>query len=158
MLKFVYAIFLSLLLTLFVGVGISTFYKSPQPPESKAFERFDPNRTELTESDKEVEEKYQAEFKQFQEDLGVYNRNVSIISMVFATLFLLIGLTFASKTEILGDGLVLGGALILVYSIMRGMMSDDQNYRFIVVTASLVAALVFGYIKFSHKSDTQSAR
>lgn len=154
MLKIIYIVFLSLLLTLFVGVGISTFYKSPQPPESTAHEGLKPVDTEPTKSDKEAVEKYQAEFKQFEEDLGVYNRNVSIISMIFATLFLLIGLTFANKTEVLGDGLVLGGALILIYSIIRGMMSDDQNYRFIIAAVSLAAALFFGYIKFSHRSNT----
>ncbi len=44
MLKFVYSFFLGLLLVIFVGMGVATFYESPKAPEYPRVLQTDPGK------------------------------------------------------------------------------------------------------------------
>jgi hypothetical protein len=48
----------------------------------------------------------------------------------------------------IADGILLGGVFTTIYGIIRGLMSEDTKFRFIIVTVGLIIALVLGYIKF----------
>jgi len=61
---------------------------------------------------------------------------------------LVLSLTVLHKIEILTDGFLLGGLLTLLYAIVRGFGSDDNKFRFLMVTVGLIVALILGYIKF----------
>ena len=78
----------------------------------------------------------------------MYNRNVSIASLLFAVLVLSVSILFAKKLLVLADGAILGGVLTLVYSIIRGFQAGDPKFRFVVVSAGLVIAVILGYLKF----------
>jgi len=80
--------------------------------------------------------------------MKLYSRNVSIISLAASLLILAIGLVVLYKTTIISDGMVLGGVLTLLYSIVRGFGAEDSLFRFFVVTVGLIVALILGYIKF----------
>lgn len=147
MIKYIYTFFLGLLLATFVGVGISTFYPSPtEPTLPDSYMRSDVK--ELTTEEKQAEETYRAEQEAFQDTLSVYNRNVSLIALVFSLVALVIALGFAQKLTVIADGLLLGGVFTLLYSIGRGLASEDPQFRFIVTTVGLIIALVLGYLKF----------
>lgn len=144
MLKAIYTLFLGLLLSTFVGVGISTFYVTPEPPE------YDISLTRATLGDEDIaslkaQDKVQQEY---QDKMSVYNRNVSIVALVFALAILLISLGLNKKLGVLSDGVLLGGVFTLLYSIMRGLSSDESIFRFILVTIGLVLVLILGYWKF----------
>lgn len=153
-LRFIYIIFIGVLLALFVGVGIAAFYKGPQPPEHPQSLRYAAPGIETEKSPTESariqqeQEKYDQAFKAYTEESEEYNRNVSIIALIASILILVISLLLLNKIFLIADGLLLGGVLTLMYSIIRGFESGDEMFRFFVVTVGLIVALVLGYIKF----------
>lgn len=153
LIKYVYIVFLGLILATFIGVGIAAFYKGPTYPETPAtlkYARPYPEATTATPSAEYIKEQeaYDAKSKQFQEALEQYNKNVSMISIGFAVLMMVISLTLFKKILVIADGLLLGGVLTLGYSIVRGFGSSDDIFRFLVVGVGLITAMVLGYIKF----------
>ena len=153
LIKYVYIVFLGLILATFVGVGIAAFYKGPVYPDtplSLKYSRPYPESTTATPSADYIKEQeaFDQKSKDFQKTLENYNRNVSMISVGFAILMLILSLTFFKKILVIADGLLLGGVLTLAYSIVRGFSSNDDIYRFLVVAVGLGTALVLGYLKF----------
>lgn len=156
LIRYVYIVFIGVLLALFVGVGIAAFYPSPKNPESQIYPTksfYEPNLTstesaELRRQDIEQQKVWQ----KFNDETQEYNKNVSIIAVAAAILILIVSLTLVSKILILADGLLLGGVLTLLYSIGRGFGSNDEKFRFVVVTIGLIVALFLGYLKFIKNS------
>jgi len=95
--------------------------------------------------------KQEVSIKQYENSFQLYSRNVSIIASIFSIVILVVSLTFLKNLRLLSDGLLLGGLFTQVYSVIRGFMSEDNKYRFIVVTIGLIISLVIGYIKFIKK-------
>ena len=147
-LKLIYTLFLGLLVALFVGLGIDAFYEGPKMPDY-------PSELNLQKADcgnypelMAKQEKFDQDQKNFQEQDKVYNRNVSIISLIFAIVILVASLTLFSKIKMIADGVLLGGVFTTAYSLIRGLMSENSKFRFLIVTVGLIIALVLGYIKF----------
>lgn len=154
LIKYVYIVFIGLLLAAFVGVGIAAFYKGPKAPEYPVELQYpdpaikgDPYATESAER-RQLQREQDEKFKQFNKDNEIYNKNVSIIALVASIIFLVVSLTLFKKILVIADGVLLGGVLTLAYSIVRGFGSNDDTFRFLVVSAGLVVAMVLGYIKF----------
>lgn len=152
LIKYVYIVFLGIILATFVGVGIAAFYKGPVYPETPYTLKYarpyaEPAGTPSAQYIKE-QEKFDASSKQYQKDLEMYNRNVSMISLAFSILMLILSLNFAKKIPVIADGLLLGGVLTLAYSVVRGFNTNDDVYRFMVVGAGVIIAMILGYIKF----------
>ena len=95
-----------------------------------------------------MREEFNRSQRDFTEKFKLYSRNVSIISISAAILILIVSLTLLSKIRMIADGILLGGVFTTVYSIIRGVMSEDTKFRFLIVTIGLLIALVLGYIKF----------
>lgn len=146
--KFIYTIFLALLVALFVGLGISAFYPGPKEPLYPIQLDAEKPGCEETAELKSVREEYNRAQRDFTENFKSYSRNVSIISIAAAILILIASLTLLSKIKMIADGILLGGVFTTIYSIIRGLMSEDTKFRFLIVTIGLLIALVLGYIKF----------
>jgi len=146
--------FTGVLLAAFVGVGIAAFHPGPERPEvpfsieheESICERITDEAT-LRQIRQEQEE-FDKNLKVYQTQVKKYNREISIVSLIAAILILAISLTLFKKILIIADGLLLGGVLTLIYSIIRGFGSDDNIFRFIVVSIGLVVSFFLGYIKF----------
>lgn len=163
LIKYVYIVFLGLILATFVGVGIAAFYKGPAYPETPAalkYERPYPDFQTGTPSAEYIkeQEQFDAKSRKFQEDSNIYNRNVSMISLAFAVLMLVLSLSFFKKIPVIADGLLLGGVLTLAYSVVRGFNTNDDIYRFLVVGAGLITAMVLGYLKFVAPQTTAKSK
>lgn len=153
LIKYVYIVFLGLILATFVGVGIAAFYKGPKYPETPTILKYArpyPEATTATPSADYIkqQEAFDLKSKDFQKALEDYNRNVSMVSVGFAILMLVLSLTSFKQILVIADGLLLGGVLTLGYSIVRGFSSNDDIFRFLVVAVGLCTALVLGYLKF----------
>ncbi|HBB36996.1 MAG: hypothetical protein UX02_C0002G0204 [Candidatus Moranbacteria bacterium GW2011_GWC1_45_18] len=146
--KFVYTIFLALLIALFVGLGISAFYSGPKEPLYPVELEGEKPGCEETVELRSMREEFNRSQRDFTEKFKLYSRNVSIISISAAILILIVSLTLLSKIRMIADGILLGGVFTTVYSIIRGVMSEDTKFRFLIVTIGLLIALVLGYIKF----------
>lgn len=155
MLKFIYAIFIGVLFATLVGVGIAAFYPAPQPPEYPNSPRpVKPDGTLTPAEQKKFDEQqvqYENTYKVFQEKENEYSRNVSIVSLVTAIIALVFSLTLFKKLYVIADGVLIGGVLTLLYSIIRGFDTQDDKFRFVVVAIGFVVAIVLGYIKFVPK-------
>ncbi len=160
MLKTLYTIFLGLMLALFVGVGVATFYAAPKAPDYSAAPQLvkpSPTDAELAQQQAQQAE-FQAKNDAFQKAESTYNRNVSLIALGFATLFLVIALWFPPHFIVLADGLLLGGVFTLVYGIIRGLMSQDNAQRFVVISIGLVIAIIIGYKKFVETQEESAKK
>jgi hypothetical protein len=146
MIKYIYALFLGILLATFIGVGISTFYPGPDRPDynEPVASTTEASCLEQQTQQKEQNEQYQA----YEDKLSVYNRNASLMNLAGALIALIIALGFASKLAIISDGLLLGGVFSLLYSTILGLSTGDAKFRFIVATVGLLVAIFLGYWKF----------
>jgi hypothetical protein len=146
--KFIYTIFLGILVALFIGLGIDTFYPAPEGPEYPVELRSaTPEENKSAEFD-QIRDRYEQEQQQYQEKLDEHNKNVSIIAIASSILLLVVSLVFLNQIKIIADGVLLGGVFTTIYSIIRGLMTDISQFRFLIVTVGLIIALVLGYIKF----------
>ena len=153
LIKYVYIVFIGILLAAFVGVGIAAFYKGPKPPEYPVelqYPEIKENAYMATPSAQRVklQQEQDSQFKQFRKLDEIYQRNVSIIALIAAVIMLVISLTLLKQIQVIADGLLLGGVITLGYSVIRGFGSNDDMVRFLVVSASLLVTLILGYIKF----------
>jgi hypothetical protein len=149
LLKYIYTLFLGLLLATFIGVGISAFYHGPKAPEYQSvLEKPTPQSHEETTEERQSREEFQHKQKDHQAKFQVYSRNVSIIALGFAIVMVILSLLLAPKILIISDGILLGGVLTLLYSISWGFTTPDNKYRFLIVTIGLCFALILGYLKF----------
>ena len=135
-----------------VGVGIAAFYPEPKPPEYPSALKIpregglnQPVFNEL----KGGQEEFDRLEKAFEQNLETYNRNVSIIAIVASIITLVVSLTLFGKLLLIADGLLLGGVLTLLYSIIRGFGSGNNKFQFIIVSLSFTVALILGYIKLA---------
>jgi hypothetical protein len=152
-LKLIYTLFLALLVALFVGLGIDAFYPGPIAPDY-------PSELNLQKTDcgdypelKTKQEKFDQDMKTYNEKSKTYNRNVSMIALTAAIIILIASLTLFSKIKMIADGILLGGVFTTAYGIIRGLMSENSQFRFLIVTVGLIIALVLGYIKFIHPKE-----
>jgi uncharacterized membrane protein YkgB len=149
MLRAIYTFFLGLLLALFVGLGVSTFYSAPKAPTyPDTLQSGKGPNDQYTEEQKQQEKEWQRASEAYSKANETYDRNVAIIVLTAAVLMLVISLVFQSRIEILSDGLLLGGVFTLVYSIIRSFAGNDSRYSFLVVSVGLVLTMTLGYLKF----------
>lgn len=162
MLKIIYAFFVGLLLTIFVGVGVSAFYPAPQTPEYPAvLETYGKQPTaEQSDAQVDAQREFDRESQLHQVELSQYNRDVSIIVLVAAILFVAVSLLYERRIRVIADGILLGGVFSLVYSIGRSFAAEDSKYTFAVVAVGLVIALFLGYLRFirPQEDDAKAAR
>lgn len=155
-LKIVYTFFLGLILALFVGLGISTFYPSPKAPEYPA--SLNTYGKEQTEQQLEAQRKYDKEIQNYGDQSQPYNRNVSIIALASAVILVAVSLLFEKTNKVIANGVMLGGLFTLLYSLGRGLASEDTKYTFIAATVGLIIALYLGYRRFSHDNGKPPAK
>lgn len=130
-LRLAYTVFIGILLTLFIGVGIAAFYPQPEPPEYPlSYGKVYPEMNQGTPSAEFEKEQrlYEEKSREYQEINEKYNKNVSMLALGFAILYLIVGLVLARKLAIISDGLLLGGVLTLIYSIIRGFGANDDIF------------------------------
>jgi hypothetical protein len=156
MLKIVYAFFLGILLAIFVGVGIAAFYSEPTPPKAPDYSSY--GKDGPTAAQQAEENAYNKKWDDFNKNkMNPYHRNVSIIALVAAVIFVVIGLLFERRINALADGALLGGVFTLLYSLGRSFASESSKYSFIVVSVGLVTVLSLGYLRFIRSAGKKKA-
>ncbi len=152
--KYIYIIFLAVILVTFVGVGISAFYKGPKMPEYPVGLSYPLKEETSTEAavmrDEQI--KYEKTSRAFQKENETYSKNVSTIAVAASLLILILSISLLSKIDFISDGLLLGGVLTLGYAIIRGFGAGDEMFRFIVVSIGLFVAVFLGYYRFVRNS------
>ena len=132
MIKPIYTIFLALLIALFVGFGIDTFYPGPKAPRYPIELDAVKAGCEETIEQQTLRKEFNQAQNQFLEEFRPYSRNVSIISLEGSIIILVLSLTLLAKIKMIADGILLGGVFITAYAIIRGFMSDSSQFRFLI--------------------------
>lgn len=173
-LQVIFAIFLGLILSAFVGVGVYTFYPSPdlrfqsqirelQRRQQAIAPSYPGPPTSLTDADRTQLRQISEEIARAQEAQTVerdrWGRTTSIILVAFATVVMAISLVPANQLPIINSGLLLGGVFTMMYGVGWIFMSTASYARFGVVTAALVITLVLGYVRFvgRHRATPDAA-
>lgn len=150
MVKFVYKLFIGILLAATIGLGVATFYPRPEmpeyPPETYPYTRVVEDTPALVDYEKERE--YQRKHEEFNRKFKVHERNTALIVIGLSLLIVVVAMTMLSKVDVISDGLMVGGTLTLVYGIMRSFGSGDQKFIFASTLVGLLVALVLGYNNF----------
>lgn len=156
MLKILYTIFLAVMLAFFIGLGIEAFYTTPKSPEYPTALQFNgKSPSEMSPDLQKAQKDYDQSQKDWMKADGIHSRNTSMIAVVFSIIILVLSLTLLHKIEVMSDGFLLGGLLTLLYAIVRGFGSDDNKFRFLLVTVGLIVALILGYLKFIRPKEAK---
>ncbi len=153
MLKFIYSLFLGLLVATFVGMGVATFYPEPTAPVYPRsavdlyVEPVDKKSPQYQEMQGALD-KYEASNMTYADQLKQYNRNVALFTVIAAVALLALGLSLAAHMSVIADGLLLGGTFTLLYSVIRSLVSNDSKYAFVIVGVAVLVTMVVGYLKF----------
>lgn len=118
-LQVIFSVFLGLVVTAFVGIGVNTFLPEP-----------------------EYDSGPQSVFAQ-------YRLTTSVVLLVCATLAMLLSLAISESGPVLGNGTLFGGLFTMIYAVGVGVSSDNQWPRFAVMTAALVITVLVGWWKFT---------
>ena len=154
-LRLVYTFFLGVMLALFVGLGIQTFYPPPERPEY-------PNSLELkapaetTPEEQQQQREFEREIREYEKAYEGYNRTVSILATSSAVILLGLSLLLERKSLVLTNGVMLGGLFTLLYGLGRGLASRDTSTTFITVAVALVVVLFLGYRRFLRPREEAS--
>jgi hypothetical protein len=150
--KLVYSLFLGILLAIFVGVGVNTFYPGPEWPEYPSELNYS-YENEPSEEQREKQKAYDDELKSYEEQSKSYSRNLSIILLAAAVALLVFSLQFEKKIKFISDGVMLGGLFTLLYSLTASFASKDDKLTFGVTTVAVVVVLFVGYLRFVKPSE-----
>lgn len=145
-LRLIYTIFVGVLMAIFIGVGINTFYTPPKAP------KYPPELTyvskEMNEQEKAVEKDFQKQNDEYMEKMKPYNRNVSIITLIAAVGLMGASILLQKRIKLIADGVMLGGLFTLFYSIGRGFASENSQYVFLATSVGLAVTIYLGYSRF----------
>lgn len=153
-LQIVYTFFVGVLIAIFVGVGINTFYAPPKAPEFPM--ELNNYGKVLSPEQAERQREFDSRNLEYQNKMKPYNRNVSIMTMGAAVALLAISILFEKRIKVIADGIMLGGLFTLFYSIGRGFASEDSKYMFIMVSVGLLLVLFLGYHRFVSPRSLQN--
>ncbi len=150
-LQFIYTFFLGITIALFIGIGINTFYPQPdmpQPPET--LNSLNNLNKQPTEQQIALQNSYDISVQDFNKNkMNPYNRNVSIITLATAIILVALSMLLEHKNiKVIADGVMVGGLLTLLYSVGRGVASQDNQYMFGAVAVGLALVLYLGYHRF----------
>ena len=170
-LQTLFAIFLGLMVTAFVGVGVYTFYPSPDAHyrdritsldrEQQAIRNSRPENA-LTPADRAQIQKVTDERNRVQDTsraaTEAWGGRTSIILVALATLAMAISLTAAAQLPVISNGLLMGGVFTMLYGVGWVIVSGTSTTRFIVMTFALVITLALGYVRFVRRRAPAEAR
>lgn len=171
-LQVIYAFFLGLMITAFIGVGVYTFYPSPERVYGERMQELYRQEEDLLGYEGKVETslsaQQKAELKEIrderrqledkQRDYGDrWARNTSIILIIFATLVMGVSLIRSEQLRILSNGLLLGGLFTMVYGVGWVIASSSSVARFAVMSFALLVTIGLGYARFVRQREEQLA-
>lgn len=160
-LQLIFAFFLGLMVTAFVGVGVYTFYPN-------RLETFDDEIRVLRDQQQVIRdakgvtgltEDQQAELSALYEQVRAVEQRkrermeswalvMSIILIVAATLVMGVSLIGAERLPVINNGLLLGGVFTMLYGTGWILFSGDSRARFWLMGFALLITLLLGYVRF----------
>lgn len=160
-LHLIFAIFLGLMLTAFVGVGINTFHPSPMSAleektrplirERNAYDNAHPE-PERTAAERATLQAKRDRIDTLQDEsraaMRVWSLQTSVILIVAATLLMALSIWRADALPVVGNGLLLGGVFTMVYGVAMNIASNESVTRFLILVAAVSITIGLGWWRF----------
>jgi hypothetical protein len=164
MLRTIFAFFLGLMLTAFVGVGVYTFHPPPQRfdnelrdlgrKEQALRDARAPN--ELTSADRDSLQALERRRNELVDAAAAaripWARTTSITLIIVATLAMAASLIGADRLLVISNGLLLGGVFLMLYGVGWIIATDTSVARFVVITVALAITLALAYARFVRRT------
>ncbi len=160
-LSIIFAFFLALLLTAFIGVGVNTFHPSPAEPLERQMQALgrEERQIENGRPTSALSAGEQARMRSIRDSVDVLNRradqaregwgrSTSLILIAFATLVMAVAVLRADQLSVLSTGLLLGGVFTMVYGVGLILATGTSMARFLAITLALMVTLGIGYLRF----------
>jgi hypothetical protein len=162
-LQTIFSFFLGLMVVALVGVGVNTFYQSPDAryqdemtrlqQQQDNFNRKGNQKTggltpaEQAQSDAIAQQQQDLQNK-IQAEMKPWMRNTSIVIIILATAVMALSLVRSEQLKVLSNGLLLGGIFTMVYGVGLAIFSGQSIARFAVMVFALAVTVALGYIRF----------
>ncbi len=170
-LQFIYSFFLGLLIVVFIGVGVWTFYPEPfqrQREEQREIDRLYRQMGNIQGKDGTTTPAEQARIEELQRKIDALNDkmqgsrdqwavNTSIILLGFATLLMAISLLLPEHMKVFSNGVLLGGVFSVIYGTGWSFAGGDSRARFFVVAVALALSVAIGYLRFVRERKDKAA-
>jgi hypothetical protein len=168
-LRTIFSIFLGLMLTAFVGIGVYTFHPPPTEHDSRIRELNSRERgirgsrpsSELTTADRDELEEIRSQRSELleaaEEARKPWSLSTSVILIIFSTLALVVSLIRADQLQVISNGLLLGGVFTMLYGVGWTAFTGTSIIRFLVMTVALVVTLGLGYVRFVRRGRSSPA-
>ena len=149
--RLLYALLIAGAVVTFVAVSIYTFYPGPKAPDYNPPFAGKASPAIVTRIDETYQHDYDLANQRYQEAQKDYMRNVSIILVIVAVIIVAGGIWLRNRSDIIGEGLSLGGVGTSIYAVGAATVGDNRVMRFLAVTVFLAGVLVLVYVKFNDK-------
>lgn len=171
-LQIIFAFFLGLMVTAFIGIGVYTFY--PEPAEVDALEeraselrreqgelRAGTPDAELTPEEREqvnaVDHEIEQVYEERRQRSAAWARTTSIVLVLLSTLAMGVSLIRADQLPVISNGLLLGGVFTMLYGTGWTIAAGESVLRFWVIAFALAVTLALGYVRFVRGQGSQPA-
>lgn len=167
-LRFIFALFLGLMVTTFIGVGVATFRPSPADRfgeritalqrERGRLETAAPENARTSDDRRALQDILVREAKVQDEQRLAMRRwlqETSVILILFATLVMAIAVWRAERLPVIGNGLLLGGVFTMLYGAGMAVIATETMIRFLVITGALGVTIILGYRRFVGRGEAR---
>jgi hypothetical protein len=157
-----FAVFLGLMVTAFVGVGVYTFYPSPERDFQDRIRAVDRQQQAIRGAKSEnlltaderariqaINEQRDRMFDESNARREAWSERTSIVLVILATLLMAITLTAAQNLPVISNGLLMGGVFTMLYGVGWVIASATSATRFVVISIALGITLALGYLRFA---------
>ena len=168
-LQAIFAVFLGLMITAVVGVGVYTFHPNPgeetqdqiqalyderaaidgcsgpTPDQCRAWNQLTPAEQART---KAIDVQVTTLQRVAEERSSQWRMSTSVVLIVIATMLMGLALALGDSVFVLSNGILLGGLFTMLYGVGWGLASGNSVTRFLVLVAALGVSLLLGYLKF----------
>jgi len=156
-LQVIFSIFLGLMLAVFLGIGVYTFYPdaAARSPDSAARSSDSAAREALPPDPAAKEEAPVYDGAEQARARDAWRQRTSIILIILATLSMVVSLIRPEQLPVVSSGLLLGGVFTMVYGVGWTVSTGLSTGRFAVVTVAFMVTLALGWLRFSRGQDRE---
>jgi hypothetical protein len=139
-----YALLIAGAVVAFVGFGVNSLYQPPKYPDFPNYSYSGYDDTAY----RQQQSAYNNSVDQYKAKEKNYQRKATHIALSAAVVFLLLGLFIYKSSDVIGEGLGLGGAGTSIYAVVTASLADNRGLRFLAVTILLISILVIAHRRF----------
>ncbi len=143
--KLLYSLLIAVSLVMFVGFSIASVYEPPKPPDYSH-----PFKENVTPEDQERQhQEYEQQSKAYETAQKDYQRDVTYALLPISIAVLSIGIWMMRRdSEVVGEGLALGGVATSIYAVITSSMADARILRLVAVVILLAGTLLVAQQRF----------